>query len=83
MLYLRHSLSSNTTQYQYSLPCNVENNRQTNNWSVTQSFYDNKHSAKHSYNNNGHLRIINEVCVGIEFQIETINNYGLCFNNCF
>lgn len=59
---LRHSLSN--SQYQYSLPFNVEDNRRANNWSGTQSFYDNKHSAKHSYNNNNSsLRMINEVRV--------------------
>lgn len=59
--YLRHSLSK--TQYQYALPCYVEDNRRVNNWSVTQSFYDSKHNAKHSYNNNNSslLRMINEV----------------------
>jgi len=57
--YFRHSISKN--QYQYLTPCNVEDNRRANNWSFTQSFYDNKHNAKHSYNNNSHLKIINEV----------------------
>ncbi|XP_026816490.1 uncharacterized protein LOC113556003 isoform X1 [Rhopalosiphum maidis] len=54
----KHSISKN--QYQYLTPCNVEDNRRANNWSFTQSFYDNKHNAKHSYNNNSHLKIINE-----------------------
>lgn len=70
--YPRHSLSKN--QYQYSLSCNVEDNRRANNWSVTHSFYDNKHNAKHSYNNNNssHLRMINEVNVrNIKFKIIT------------
>lgn len=59
---LRHSLHE--VQNQYSLPCNAVDNRQVNNWSVTQSFCDSKHYAKHSYNNNNnssHLRMINEV----------------------
>lgn len=74
-LYPRHSLSK--SQYQYSLPCNVEDNRRTNNWSATQSFYDSKNSVKHSYNNNNyHLRMINEVRVKrIEFLIEAIILY--------
>lgn len=68
----RHSLSK--IQYQYSLSCNVEDNRQANNWSVTHSFYDSKHNAKHSYNNNNssHLRMINEFNVrNIKFKIIT------------
>lgn len=74
--YFRHSISKN--QYQYLTPCNVEDNKRANNWSLTQSFYDNKHYAKHSYNNNIHLKIINEVSIRrFDFNIKYKHFYVL------